>query len=357
MSQRPDPKTLLIAGIILSLALWKLAAVYVSKPIAEAAPEAPVTVATAPVASSVPQARSRALYTAPREATVVKPSLAVAPACLSFWEKLRGMDLDKNFTFPPNPEKPIPVPGDCGTVPKDLSAAHQMFAQACHPMINLSASQQPQWQAAVAGCQVATLLYRAKITDWMTRDIPLNAIADNKVLADKLMARFGDDPAGAAEVAERLLEKDPEMYVAAKASALGRFMDAQASATGKETDPKWTKAMDSISRLEKARGGEPAQQLEIKILSIQRQNPDPHAFRDEAIKASERHPDLWVGPYYAAWGENSLGNKPKAVEWLDDCLRKLPGDKYCQKAKENLAKGEVYSFQSHLTFSLNPLIE
>jgi len=294
---------------------------------------------------------------APREsAGKTAPKGEVDPACSALWKSLEPLDLDKNFQAGPNPEKPFPTIGACATLPPYLAAAHDQFAQYCGGMAQLKTP--AEWAMAAPQCQAATLLYRAKITDWNTRNVPLKEITDPKILADKLMAKFTDNPAGSAEAAERLLEVDPKLGFAAQASAMGRFMDAQGSGTGKETDDKWDKATQAVTKMDQLRreaGQAGADAEELKLLISQRKNPNPTVFRDEAVKLAETNPRSWVGPYYAAWGEHLLGNADKAREWLETCARSLPHDPHCRQAKGNLASGQPHIFQSHVTIGLNPL--
>ncbi len=340
---------LLIVGLAVGIFFyWR------STPLAPVTEVVATTLAPAPKTEiSTPKARERALYAGPRP--VVEPALVkkqeLKPECVAFWDKLRGLDLEKSFNGPVDAENPFPVTGGCQSVPKALETAHQHFQQFCGVMAQLKALPREQADVGLAQCQTMSLLYRAQIADWLSRDIPLKEIKDNRILADKLLAKFADNPAGAAEVAEQMLARDPELGFAAKAAAIGRFMDAQTTATGNSKDPKWEKANESQARLDSIKDGDKPQADEIRLLIAQRRDADPRGFRDEAVSLAEKDPSSWVGPYYAAWGEHALKNKQKAGEWLDQCLT----DARCREAKENLAKGGEAPFQSHLTFGLNPL--
>ncbi len=352
----PDKKLLVIAGVLLCLAVWKVALVLTTPKVTEM--EVPTPGAPAPVAPLVPadapDARANELYAAPRsaQAKVAAPTDA-DPACRALWTRVLELDLNKNFQGGPLADKPFPTVGECKVTPAALKAAHDQFVTYCGNLPQLKTPE--QWAMAAPQCQAAALLYRARIADWNTRDVPLKEITDPKVLADKLMAKFTDNPAQAAEVAERLLDVDPKLGFAAKAAAMGRFMDAQGSAAGKDTDAKFDKALDNVGKMERAdrEGGRTgADTDELKLLIQQRRNPtNPQLFRDEAVRLAETKPQLWVGPYYAAWGEHKLGNQEKAAEWLSRCA----GDARCRQTSGLLKSGDPQAFQSHVTFGLNPL--
>ena len=316
---------------------------------------APAVATAPPETESLPKARERQLFSAPREKSVLskKQAAEVKPECLAFWTKLQGVDLQKFFHGEPNEENNLPLNGACDTVPPHLATAHKHFQQFCGNVRELKKKAPATADVALAQCQTMALLYRAKISDWQSRDIPLKDIADIKVLADKLMAKFADNPGAAAEIAEALMAKEPNLEFAAKAASIGRFMEAQATATGKPDDPKWKKAAENLDKLEAIKGIDKASADEIRVLNAQRRDPDPKNFRDEAVRIAEKDPASWVGPYYAAWAEHAMGNKAEAAKWLDACLKNLPGDVRCKGGRDNLAKGEATPFQSHLTFDLN----
>jgi len=351
-----DKKLLVIAGVILLSAIWKIAVVLTTPKVTETEVPTPAAPAVAPlVAPAPPDARARELYSAARTAPAAKPTASpdADPACTDLWSKVQELDLDKNFHGGPNPEKPFPTAGACQVTPPALKAAHDQFNTYCGNMPNLKTPE--QWAMAAPQCQAAALLYRARIADWNTRDVPLKDLTDPKILADKLMAKFTDNPAQAAEVAERLLEVDPKLDFAAKAAAMSRFMDAQGMPAGKDADARFDKAMDNVGKMERANrenGKSSADTDELKLLILQRRNPaNPQLFRDEAVRLFETKPGLWVGPYYAAWAEHLMGNKEKTTEWLSRCS----GDARCRQSSGLLQSGETNAFQSHVTFGLNPL--
>lgn len=343
---------LIIGALVVAVALfWFL------KPQPEKAAETVATPTATTLAPNavVPQARQKEIFSAPREKVAMskKQAAEAKPECLAFWDRLQAVDLQKFFYGEPNDENKLPAIGACDAVPPELSTAHKHFQQFCGNIVELKQKAPSTADVALAQCQTMAFLYRAKISDWQTRDIPLKDIADVKVLADKLMAKFAENPGAAAEAAEALLAKEPNLEFAAKAASISRFMDAQATATGKPDDPKWKKAAEDLSKLEAIKGIDKASADEIRVLNAQRRDPDPKGFLNEAVRIAEKDPSSWVGPYYAAWAEHALGNKQEAVKWLDVCLKNLPGDSRCQGGKERLAKGEATPFQSHLTFDLN----
>lgn len=324
------PLVILILVSAIALFLWARSPTPTAKPVSPA--ESP---SDAPAASGLPSPRKE-LYTAPRTALTPAPGQpAPSEACLKLWNDLRGMDLAQA-------DLALPAASGCDKLPPELTRWHDQYLQQCAG-------------ARSHACEEALYGYRAAATELLTKDVPLRDISDPKVLTDKMLARLQSDgkAAGIAEAAERLLELDPDMPYAARASAMSRLEDAQATAAGKPTDPHWQKVDEALDRASRGKD-DPQPYLETKLYAENVRYADPQRLRESAAEISRAHPALGVGPYHEAWAEHQAGNRERAVELLREAIRRQPQDPRFQGTLDSIKKGEAQPFQVNLSFQFNP---
>lgn len=322
------------------------------------APEAAPTVADAVapreagVASQLPSARApeKPLFSAPRAPVKVEDP-AIEPACKTLWADLGGLDLKEALGYPPRRVE-IPAGDKCAGLPKKLDEKHKAFLAACGPFLNDPEKvSSAEWKAKAPQCQMAAFFYRAAVTDYLTKDEKLSDIKDPKVLADKLMNQFADNPKRAAEVAERLLEVEPGFYPAAKAVAMSRFMDAQERAGGDTKNPVWDQVKKDLDRASQMNPEDRKQQTELALLTELRRNNDPVKLGAQAERVARDLPNDAGGPYYAAWAAHLRGDKSSSINWLEEAMKRSPSDERLRESYEKVKRGEVDAFHADLSFN------
>ncbi len=348
------PLAILITVFLLIVAAVSAVRHFKEAPPVVVSPAAPAPSVNAAPVAKLPAERVRHIFRDPRAAIAIPAEGDVEPACRTLWDEMRATVLEQALAYPPH-EHALPVASGCTKFPAELSKFHAKFLEDCGDFLTKPKSiPQAAWMAKAPQCQLALFQYRANVTDWLTRNTPLKDISDTKVLLDKLMARLADNPAAAAEVAERLLQLEPGMYPAAKAAMMSRFMDAQSTAQGKPDDPKWTKSNLAQEVASKIDPSDQAQQTELKLMTTMRQYGDPARLREQGSEMAKAFPNLPTGPYYAAWGEYLAGNKKGAMEWLEEAKRRAPTDQRVNETLGKVVKGETDAFQARLSFSQDP---
>ncbi len=315
---------------------------------------APAAVPVAPadvVIAEAPSPRMQALQRAPRQPLQVKPEDKVAPECVAVWTKLRALNLSEAFTFPPKPEALTDVSG-CGTPPLAVASVHARYLQDCKDMKQRFRAEMTgqEWSQAVAPCYMAATLYRATLTDWMTRDQKLSDITDPQVLSDKLAAKIFTDPGTAAEVAERLLEVEPDLYPAAKISAVARLMDAEGRAKGDPANPIWGKLDDRLAEAAK-RNPNDRSLVELEFVSEMLRARDPRDLDAKLQTLKEKNPAL--ADYYGACIENKTGNQEEAIRRLQEMIARGTRDPRIAATLDKMQKGMKDACQSTFTFPID----
>jgi hypothetical protein len=340
------------AGLILAGLLWKFSLSRAPEtPASETAPpEALARAVPGAPPPELPSPRLQALRQGPREPLAPKAGEKVSPECVSFWTSLRSLNLDESFRFPPKAMS-LPPAGPCGSPPQALAAAQERYARDCAGVQQMYRPEmdQAQWMAAVSPCYMAVSLYRANLTEWLTKDQKLSDITDPKVLSDKLAARLFENPAGAADVAERLLELEPELYPAAKVAAVSRFLEAQTEGGGDTRNPVWNKLEDAIARMKKMNPSDPTA-TEMEIVAEIMRSQDPAGMRNRIEALREKNPAL--ADYFTAWMEYKGNNTEGAVRLLEAMIAKGNQDPRVRQTLARIQKGEKDAFQMQISFPM-----
>jgi tetratricopeptide (TPR) repeat protein len=297
------------------------------------APQKPVR-ETQP-APQLPQPRKE-LYTAPRTPIAPPRAMGISTACAQFWDGLRGLDLSQKDTH-------FPSAAGCELMQPTLQKWHKLYLEACKV-------------GRTDACDEALYGYRAAVTDSLTEQVPLAEISDPRVLTDKMVARLlreNGSPADVADVAERLLQLDPDMPQAARAAAVSRLSAAQ-SAAGKPDDPLWKKVDEALEQEGRSIEADPRSYYETRLYAENLRYSDPERLRERAEEISKQRPELGVGPYHEAWAEFDSGHKQRAIEMLQEAIRREPGDARFRATLENLQRGDTQPFQVNLGFNITP---
>ncbi len=312
---------------LVAIAVIALAAVFLLRrhaPPASPAPETPIAAKAEP-----PAARS-ALITAPRKPLDVKPGPGLPESCLRFWNELRQLDLaEKNVR--------LPTASGCAGFPPSLAQWDAAYRANCEP-------------APTSACEESLYDYRAAVTELLTAGTKVSDISDPKVLTDKMIARLhSGDSAAVAEVAERLLDLQPDTSTA-RAAVISRLRDAEGAA-GKPDDPRWKKVDEDFDR---AGNADPKLLLDAKLYAENLRYLDPAKLSETAGEISRRNPTLGVGPYHQAWAEYQSGNRAKALELAEEASRREPADPRFRATLEGLKRGEGDPFTVNFNFNFAP---
>lgn len=315
--------------------------------IAPAHAEVPVKKEESAPPPAAPAARNP-VYTAPRTPIKAAANAGVPETCVQFWNQLRGLDLtQKDLNMPGTP------PECAGKIPQKLQALHQNFLQGCTGA-----------NAGKPECEGALIFYRAGITDYLTKDTPVADINDPKVLTDKLLARGQEqngqpitDGKAMGDIAERMLQVDPDSRPASQALLTSRIADAT-KAAGKPDDKAWEqveRALDHDQRTAQQGSSEQRQSLENRLFVDTMRYPTADQLADRAADISKRYPQYGVGPYYSAWAEFRNGNKERAKELLQEAMRREPNEPRYQESWQQLQAGGNQPFQPQgPSYFLNP---
>jgi tetratricopeptide (TPR) repeat protein len=289
------------------------------------------------------------LFQLPRAPIAPTPAGQFSPACVDFWNRVRGLDMSQaDLNLPA-------TPSGCDNLPGSLAKWHQAYLKACLGVAKPGDPPVASGKRSQA-CDAALYDYRANLTEALTSQTPLKDISDSKVLTDKMVARLlqdRSDPTKVAEVAERMLEINPGMPEALQADAVSRLNAAQFAA-GKPDDPRWEEADKALEGLSALKDSDPRSYYETKLYEEYLRYLDPERVRQQAEEVDREHPDLGVGPYHEAWAEFQNGNKQRAQQLLQEALHREPGNSRFQATLDELRSGEANPFVPSMGFSLVP---
>ena len=241
---------------------------------------------------ALPAARKE-LFSAPRAAIQPANALKLSEACSKLWNDLRTLNLSQA-------DRRLPSPSGCDKLPPNLTSWHETYSKACA-------------KPKSTECEIAIYDYRAALTEELTKDIPLNQISDPKVLTDKMLARLRAGqmiPGNVADVADRLLETEPNSPQIGRAALTMRIQSAE-EAMGKPDDPRWKQVDEALEKAKRTGEGDSRTLLEAKLISDHLRYPNPEHTAQAADEITRQYPKLGVGPYHQAWVEFDRGNKQR----------------------------------------------
>lgn len=281
--------------------------------------------------------RLRALAATKRPPLPEKTPEELTPECREFFNGLRDVQiakmLDNARELPMKEPELLPTGKGCNDVPGPLDEVHKQYTTFCAGVSKndlIAKTDDPK----ITMCRETMMLYRGKLTDWATRDTALKDIADMTILSDKLLANFRENPVAAAEAAERMLELDPTLHQAAKASMLGRLRDA--ASKNNPQHPAWDRSQDSFEKVKKGESSNPNEMIEAEFMMDHMRYKDPERAVQKGSELTAKNPTSGTGPYVQAWAEVRRGNKEAARALIQEAIRREPNNR---KFQETLAKG------------------
>jgi len=276
--------------------------------------------------SGIPLERSRRTLEAPRRPLLVNDS-ALNPACQKYWESVRSLDLGEFEKVPPTIRE-LPNSSECKSPPREFELVHRQVEEACSGIdfsTKVDASNASAWLTKLQPCYDNLVLYRAQMTEWLTRDTPLSEITDPDILDDKLLSRIAVDAASSVDVARRLVQLQPENYLVRKALVWGELNRAAKNARGAEDWRAVEEALQAVrDRGELAANDRQFAEMEGVVLA--KKNGDPRDILPFAERMNREHPDWGVGPYQLAFVASKEGNSEDAIKWTREAIRREPGN-------------------------------
>ena len=278
--------------------------------------------------------RVKELYQSPRE-SLAGNAKELSPDCQEFWSGLRGLDLrtlskdTKSIRNKTSSEK-------CSAIPLPLKAVHDYFNSACKEGADPSV------------CWTAIYHYRAAISDYLTKEVPLSEIKDPRILLDKMLANREINPELSLKAAERLAEVEPNLYEARKAQVLGRLF--LATKKPEQSESAWNSLEDSIQKARELSKLDP-ELLEAELYAeIARSSSWEHAI-EKSQEVAEEFPQEWRGPYFAAWGLFKEGRGQEALDYLLEAQKRDPQNQRVKLAIEGIKKGDANPFQVNISYN------
>jgi len=261
---------------------------------------------------------------------IVPPQANLTPECKTFFGNLRALDLKGEKTLSAITEH------QCQKVPEALTSLHSFFESQC------------KGKTESKNCLLAIYHYRAALTDFFTRDLPLSEIRDPRVLFDKMVANRSVAPEISLKAAERLVELKPDLYEAYKVQILQNLFIASQNPQGNSVD--WNKLETVLEKASVLNSQDP-ELLEAEMMVHLFRSSDPKNLQDRAKQITEDYPQDWRGPYYLAWGLFNEGRGQEAVEYLMEAKRRDQANPKIDKALEGVKNGKAKPFEAGLSFS------
>lgn len=277
-----------------------------------------------PTATALPQARSREVYQAGRAAIATPSAADVSPECEKTWQALRATDLSR---FSPSDAAPHfeAIGRHCAKVPARFANTQGELLERCRLFLESAKGDldSPAYRTSRLGCHASLVVYRAQITDWLTRDEPIDRITDPKILADKTVARYVENPGAAADIADRLLELEPTLYPAAKLALYGRFLDARAHGQSPE---HWAKMEEARKRAGQMNPQERSQHLEMAVAGEISRSRDPEKVEKQAKWLMENDAKSGYGHFWMAWAAQEKGDRAAMLLHLEKAHAENPNE-------------------------------
>jgi|GEM_PF-3729118 len=291
----------------------------------------------------------------PREhyETLAKANPAIPAACGDYFERLEAIDFrdfqKTNFKLQ---YQAIPSPDpDCVIADASYSLAEKDFMQKC------MLQHERRSDVVDDDCARALFLMRASVTRLLLKDKPVSEITDLKQLSDLMFAEFvgksgeSDPPdfARLGQVAERMLELNPNLYAAAKVAT---FSDLEKGMSEK-TPEAWQKAQAALKRAETMNPEDP--DLTDTAMAIQTQGFDPARTVDEANRMLQEDPNDDRGYFFLAYGQWKANDRQAAIANLQKAIDLNPSrEDYRQIMNEITApKADGDSFKGALSVTVS----
>lgn len=305
-------------GIILTIAV--LAALYLSQRAKDSPTAQPADLGVPePIATQSPPhaLNQKRVYQAPREVLIPEnPSLS--GACRNFWQEIMTLDLSDARIF--NEPSRLPSTKGCMAI-TEFQALQKSYEADC-----LASAGQTMTEANQQKCQFALFYFRANLHDFFTKDLRVDQISDPTVLIDKLFARFLKNPLNAVEVADRLVELQPDYYPAAQAQVLAKLVNHLNAGKKIVADsPEIAEISAGLEKLSRMKPNDP-QNAEIDILLASLVDENTKQVKRKAAEMMEHDPHSATAAYYLAWSEYKSGDPVKGAEWLKRSAELAPND-------------------------------
>lgn len=307
-------------------------------------------VAASPAKMQASKKLSSELLETPREPIKESPKVKISAECSKTWNDIQALKSEdfQNLKFPNL--------SSCQNVPAQFSQVMMQYLNACKNVLN-GGVDLPNREKN--DCRSAMYTYRATITDYLTRDQPIDQVSDLRVLIDKLIASFGAgdlDTDRMLEAAERIHHLAPELYEPLKAMVVARFGPIFKG----EKDPvrlaeAFASIEKSVQEAEEFNSADP-DLWEARFLARSRLGQDLDR-ADQVVSEMRQVKGLeGLSDYFQAGVEWRRGNAEVASQFLERAIKRDPENERYLDSREKMkaAKpGAKDVFQSSIRFSFD----
>jgi hypothetical protein len=293
----------------------------------------------------------------PELQNIVNASISIPEACKRFVAEVQNLDLlqlDKDQYRLSYQQLPL-ISESCRFTDPKITAVLQALEQACRAEGSLSAPVRES-------CASQLFMLRAVLTRLMMSARPLSSITDMRVLTDMMFAEFAQingqtapDLRTAQLVAERMLELDPKLYVAAKVAAYADVIQTlnRQQANGLLPDSEWNRSMEALQRTRQLNPEDPG--LEGAEALVQTKGFRPLLCVEHAqslLRMNDRNPTAW---YLKSYGEWKLNQKSESRASLRRAVELAPGQRDYAQTLVAISQPSAgpHAFQGSLTFGVS----
>ena len=247
-------------------------------------------------------------------------------------------------------------PEVCRFVDASMNQMIQDLSRTCKPTANDS-------EAISEKCASSLFRLRAAMTRQMYHARPLSTIRDMRVLTDLMFAEFATidnttmpDLRRAKNIADRMLELDPKLYVAAKVGAFAEVIDAM-SKKQKNTSmiaEEWVAAAHAVENAKQLNPND--ETLEDAEMLVKTQGFEPKLALDYSNKMIAKRSENAKAWYLKAYAEWKMGAREKAQISLTKASSLAPGNReYSQTLVEiSRPNAKVDAFKGSISFGVTP---
>lgn len=286
----------------------------------------------------------------------IQKTMAISLACKPYASEIQKLDLLQMMKDRATVSyQMLPaLPRDCQFQDKRTAAALKSFLERCQPKERAS-------EPITEECSSHLFMLRAALTRQLYSDRVLGDIDDLRVLTDMMFAEFVPPQEGempnyqdAKKVSERMLEIDPQLFVAAKVSSFVDVIDGLVRKSQGQASPQfWEQAQKTLDRAKTLNPNDPA--LAEVEAAIETQGFDPTLTQSYIERVHQQGRESGSSWYLKAYTEWKLGKPDDARASLKRAIALSPGNsQYAQTMVAIDQEGaNSESFQGILSFGID----
>jgi tetratricopeptide (TPR) repeat protein len=293
----------------------------------------------------------------PEIVSEVMVSLAINPQCRNYVADLERLDLASKvqghyaLTYQQLPVKTE----DCAFNDPSLVAVVNSLNVKCRPLVSPG-------ESISENCAAALFMTRAAMTKQLYATRTLSSITDMKVLTDLMFAEFSTlnnqtlpDLKRAKAVADRMLDLNPNLYVAAKVVAFAEVIDGLNLKARKPsmTPEEWTSARHAVARAKELNPHD--ESLMDAQMLVETRGFEPKlavSFAEQLIADNGANPKAYYIKAYALW---KLGDRRNALANLKQATTLAPDNRHYSQtyAEASRPNARADAFKGSITFGVD----